>query len=116
VWNSRDSSSGIVEENAEICQKYCLHFNGFSDGIEETPEIYKQFFSDGKYEYQAFQNNLEYDLDNFIGRNLSTSYTLKITDENYMKFIDELKKLFTKYSKNNKLVVPHITRSYIGNV
>lgn len=116
VWNSRDFSSEIVQENAEICKKTCPLFKGFSGGIEETPEIYKQFFKDGKYEYQVFQNHLEFKLNNFIGRNLSASFAPKITDKNYNKFIDELKELFTKYSKNNKLVVPHITRSYIGNV
>lgn len=116
VWNSRDFSSEIVQENAEICKRICPLFKGFSGGIEETPEIYKQFFRDGKYDYQVFENDLEFDLDGFIGRNLSASFAPKPEDENYKKFIEEITKLFVKYSNHDKIVVPHITRSYIGNV
>lgn len=43
VWNSRDLTSSIMKENAEICQKTCPTFKGFSDGIEETPEVFNTF-------------------------------------------------------------------------
>lgn len=116
VWNSRDLSSEVVQKNAEICKSICPLFQGFSGGIEENPEIYKQFFRDGKYEYQNFQHDLELDLNGFIGRNLSASYAPKAADENYRKFVDELTKLFVKYSQNDKIIVPNIARSYIGKV
>ena len=36
VWNSRDVTSPLIKENAEICQKTCPTFKGFSGGIDET--------------------------------------------------------------------------------
>lgn len=116
VWNSRDSSSQMILENVEICKNLCPSFNDFSGGIEETPEEFEQFFRDGKYEYRTFQNDLEYNLDDFLGRNLSASYAPKSTDSNYKEFIKELTELFMKHSKDNKIILPNVTRSYIGKV
>lgn len=116
VWNSRDSSSQMILENAEICKNLCPSFNDFSGGIKETSDEFEQFFRDGKYEYRTFQNDLEYNLDDFLGRNLSASYAPKSTDSNYKEFIKELTELFTKHSKDNKIILPNVTRSYIGKV
>ena len=43
VWNSRDVTSPIIKENADICEKTCPNFKGFSGGIEETPEMFNSF-------------------------------------------------------------------------
>ncbi|MEK4508400.1 SAM-dependent methyltransferase [Paenibacillus anaericanus] len=116
VWNSKVSSSDLVLENAEICRKHCSAFVGFSGGIEETPEMFQHFFRNGTYEYKEFENHLEYDLNSFIGRNLSSSYAPKETDDSYSHFIQSLSELYYKYSKNNVLIMPNLTRSYIGQV
>ncbi|WP_019419813.1 class I SAM-dependent methyltransferase [Paenibacillus sp. OSY-SE] len=116
VWNSRDSSSLLVNENAEVCKQLCSGFKGFSGGIDETPDIYKDFFKDGKYEYEVFRHDLEFNLEGFVGRNLSASYAPKPTDANYNPFIEAVTELFIKYSSDNMIVIPNITRSYIGNV
>jgi len=116
VWNSRDSASELVIENAAICKKYCPSFKGFSGGIDETPEMYGQFFRNGSYEFKVFEYHLEFDLDHFIGRNLSASYAPKQTDEQYTAFVQALSELHAAYSKNGALIMPNLTRSYVGNV
>lgn len=77
VWNSRDGTSPIIKEKADICQKTCPNFKGFSGGIEETPEMFNSFFKDGKYEFKEYQNDLLFDYEGFLGRNLSASYAPK---------------------------------------
>lgn len=116
VWNSRDALSPVVRENAKLVRLLCPEFKGFSGGIDETPDIYQQFFKNGKYDYKVFRHDLEYTVDAFIGRNLSASYAPKPTDSNYYKFIEAIIELFKKYSRDNIIVVPNITRSYIGKV
>jgi len=116
VWNSRDGSSDINKESAEVCQKYCPNFKGFSGGIEETPVVYQQFFKDGKYDFKNFSNDLQFDFNGFLGRYLSASYSPKKTDKEYNPFIAALSNLFEKYSKNGKVVIPNNTRSYLGKV
>ncbi|WP_026566544.1 class I SAM-dependent methyltransferase [Bacillus sp. UNC41MFS5] len=116
VWNSRDGLSDINKESAEVCQKYCPNFKGFSGGMEETPIAFQQFFKDGKYDLKYFRNDLQFNLNGFLGRYLSASYSLKKTDEEYYPFITTLSNLFEKYSNNGQIVIPNITRSYLGKV
>ena len=116
VWNSRDLTSPFIKENAEICQKTCPNFKGFSGGMEETPEVFNSFFKNGKYEFEKHQNDLIFDYEGFLGRNLSASYAPKKNDEEYKRFVFLLSELFEKYSENGKVVLQNITRSYLGNV
>ncbi|MEK4027052.1 class I SAM-dependent methyltransferase [Pseudobacillus sp. FSL P4-0506] len=116
VWNSRDLTNPIIKENAEICQKTCSNFKGFSGGIEETPEVFNRFFKDGKYEFKKYQNDVFFDYEGFVGRNLSASYAPKKNDEEYKRFVFLLSELFEKYSKNGKIVLQNITQSYLGGV
>ena len=116
VWNSRVTNSELVTENGKICEKICLNFKGFSGGQEENPESFSSFFKDGICEYKILENNLSFDMDSFIGRNLSASYAPKEGDSNYEQFVNELSNLFAKYSVNGKLIMPNITRSYAGYV
>ncbi|HFK1456349.1 TPA: class I SAM-dependent methyltransferase [Bacillus cereus] len=116
VWNSRDVTSPIIKENAEIFQKTCPTFKGFSGGIDETPEVFNSFFKDGEYEFKEYQNDLLFNYESFLGRNLSASYAPKENDEEYKNFVSLLSELFEKYSKNGKIILPNLTRSYMGNV
>ena len=78
VWNSRDATSELVSENDAINKKYCPNFKGPADGTRgaETDDYYSDFFTD-EYETKTFRNDLSFDEEGLIGRNLSASYALK---------------------------------------
>jgi ubiquinone/menaquinone biosynthesis C-methylase UbiE len=117
VWNTRDSSSDLVIENDKINKQYCPGYNGFSGGTGgDDPENYADFFKGGKCEYQTFENNISFEKDGFIGRNLSASYAPKEGTEAYHAYIDGLERLFCKYSINGRLCLPNSAKSYIGKV
>ena len=116
VWNSRVADSKIVMENAEICQRLCPAFKGFSGGEKNDTGAFMSFFRDGIFENINFENNMEYNPDNFIGRNLSASYAPKPGEDNFNLFVSELTELYEKYEKDGKVVLPNITRCYIGRV
>jgi SAM-dependent methyltransferase len=116
VWNSRDFTSPLIKENAEIFKKYCPNFYGFSGGIGEGGEIFNQFFRDGQFEYTKIPNDLVMDFEGFLGRNLSASYSLKESDKEFEFFVEAITNLFEKYSHNGKIVMPNYTRSYLGKV
>ena len=78
--------------------------------------MFNSFFKDGKYEFKEYQNDLLLDYDGFLGRNLSASYAPKKNDKEYKHFVLLLSELFDKYSKNGKIILPNLTRSYLGNV
>lgn len=115
VWNDRDKSSGINAENLEINRKYCNGFKGSSNGMDFRKENFTDFF-DGNFEIKTFENNVKYDSDTFMLRNLSSSFALKPEDEKYPEYIDQLQRLFGKYSSNGLAYLPYITRCYIGRV
>lgn len=116
VWNSRVTNSELVMENGKVCQSLCLNFSGFSGGQEEKPESFSLFFRSGICDYRMFENHLIFDMDGFIGRNLSASYAPREGDANYQEFVGELSALFVKYSVNGTVELPNITRSYVGEM
>ena len=61
-------------------------------------------------------NPLENDKEKFIGSNLSKSYSLKKNDENYENYIEAFGKVFDKYSKNGKVIIPNKTYGYLGKI
>lgn len=117
IWNSRDSKSELIIENDSINRKYCSNFKGFSGGMRGATQEddFSDFFS-GEYTVKTFQNPLTYSKKNFVGRNLSASYALKENDVNYTSYVNELEKLFDKYSKDGVLTMPNFTMCYFGTV
>ncbi|WHZ00837.1 class I SAM-dependent methyltransferase [Neobacillus sp. YX16] len=116
VWNSRDFTSPLIKENAEIFKKYCPNFYGFSGGIGEGEELFNQFFRHDEFEFKKFPNDLVMDFEGFLGRNLSASYSLKESDKEFEFFVEAITNLFEKYSHNGKIFMPNYTRSYLGKV
>lgn len=116
IWNSRDLTHPLIQENEKLCAHYCPNFKGYSQGIEETPEIYSQFFKNGEYEIKVFKNDQLYNLQQYIGRNLSSSFAPKDGDVTYRLFIEALTQQFHQYAIDGMLVFPLLTKCYIGKV
>ena len=106
-----------MRENDFVIRKYCPNFKGYSNGTRgpENDDDLNDFFA-GHYEIETFRNDLFFDEQGFIGRNLSGSYALKTGDEEFHAYVDELTALFYKYSNNGALVMPNLTRSFVGRV
>lgn len=115
IWNMRDMSASFNKECYDVFAKYCPRFKGFSGGIKEHDDKIKYFFHD-LYQCVRFDNPLLYDKNRFISRSLSGSYSLKQGDADYEKYLEELTKLFDKYSVNHMLEIQNQTVAYIGSV
>ena len=118
VWNSRVYDDDLVMDCDNIHNKYCPNFKGFEGGMRGAEEegAYDSFFS-GDYDKKVYHNDQPpCDLNGFIGRNLSASYALKEDDDNYPAYVDELITCFNKHAVDGKLVMPQVTKSYIGYV
>ncbi|MEH7350054.1 class I SAM-dependent methyltransferase [Gottfriedia acidiceleris] len=116
VWNSKDLLSPLMIELQEICKETCSKFKGFSGGIEDTPDVYNQFFKNGIYETMVYRNDLEMDLEGFLGRNLSSSFSPLREEKEFEPYRTALTNLFYKYGLNGKIIYPYITKSYLGYV
>lgn len=116
VWNSKDLTSPLMIELQEICIETCPKFKGFSGGIEDMPDVYNQFFKNGIYETTVYRTDLEMDLEGFLGRNLSSSFSPLRREKEFESYHAALTNLFIKYSLNGKIIYPYITKSYLGFV
>ena len=115
VWNDRDVSDKLIQDNFAINRLYCPNFKGASNGISFEKESFENFFA-GEFQILAYRITLEYDRDTFIARNLSSSYAPKPSDPQYIHYTNALNELFDKNCKKGLIHYPYITRCYIGKV
>ena len=115
IWNTRDMSSESVKELSNLTGKNCPKFVGFNGGRRVNEEMINKFFN-GKYGYFEFDNPLEYDRKKFIERCLSSSYSPKEGDENYLPYVADCKNFFDKFQKDGIYKMPNISALYIGKL
>jgi SAM-dependent methyltransferase len=117
VYNARDSESGLVTETDAVIRRYCPDYMAASGGMRGGGAgEYADFFKDAACDFKVFRNDVVYDEDGFIGRNLSGSYAPKKDSENYQPYVSALKQLFAQFSRNGTLLMPYLTRSLVGEV
>ena len=116
IFNNIDNEHEVAKKDYEIREKYCVDRKGLGRGF--TKNAVNNFFLNNDFEYQTFRNDLIFDKESFIGRNLSTSYAPKEeTDpEKYHGLVRELSEFFDEYSSNGVLLFPHFSMSFIGRV
>lgn len=116
IWNDRNQNDPIIKENAKINAAFCAKFKGFSNGINlEDPQQFNEFFT-GFYQVLNFEYTVEYDLETFIGRNMSSSFAPHKDDPNNHSYAAALTKLFFAYEENGLIKYPYTVRCYIGTV
>jgi len=111
IWNESQMTDEINQGRKAIFEKYSPRFIGFSGGHKDSPGVKEKFF-DGQIAEMHFPNPISYDRNRFIGRALSSSYSLTESDENYEAHIAELGKLFDRFSVDGVITVPQETVLY----
>jgi ubiquinone/menaquinone biosynthesis C-methylase UbiE len=117
IWNCRDGDSAIVQENDNISKKYCPAFSGQYDGMRGARHgrDFEDFF-EGEYKTEHFENNITFDSARFLGLHQSASYAPNPNENLYDSYMDELQNFFDRNSKDGILVMPNITKCYVGGV
>lgn len=119
VWNIRDENDPLIKENYEINKAFCNKFSslgektGFSKkNHAEHDEFFATLGINAKH--ITLKNNINYDLDTFIGRNLSSSYApAGAAAKEYVKALSDL---FSEYESNGKVAYPYITDCFYGKL
>lgn len=117
LWNTIENGSELVSQINDISSRYCEDFRtrkGLNTPLNKSSEVLRNFFTE--FDTMIFRNDLQYDMQGFIGNRLSRSYSPKESDENYEPYLKELKMLFDKHSADGKITVPNVTECYIGSV
>lgn len=115
IWNDvgADRRNAFCDKMDKVRYKYCPNFKGTSGGFKKELDNLNLFFN-STIEIKIFSNDLKFDCDSFIGRMLSSSYSLKKEDKSYIAFVKELEKLFFQFENNGNVTLPNDTKVYIG--
>ncbi len=119
IWNTADYSKDIIKERNSIADTYCKEFsqkNKSTTPLKGNSEDIKLFFSEGEYETFLLRNDLTYDMDEFLGYELSRSYAPKEEDRSYQPYLRALKEFFTAHQQEGKILIPNVTECYVGTV
>ena len=118
VWNNRDDSNEFVIKDYDIRKKYAVGDKKGLSSLGSPPLDLSDFFADGFYDYKTFRNDLILNREDYIGMNLTRSYSPKKEQESeeYHGFVKEMNELFDEYNINGILNYPHFTEIYVGRV
>lgn len=116
IWNAKDTQSKFIKENDDLCRRLCSQFAENLREDTSRDKLNNDFFKGNSCEYRFFKNNKSMSLQDYIGVSLSSSYAPNEEDRNYYEFIDKLKEIFNKYSKNEIVDYPYITDCYVGEI
>ena len=112
TWNITDSESKVIQDLSYLNKLYLGSCYNTRD--KEDLKYYLKFFKE--YILNYFDNDLELNIDQFIGRCLSRSYSPSENDDIYDEYIDGLNSIFYDNSKEGKIIIKNKTRSMIGMV
>ena len=111
MWNFLDYKKELEGKIIDTQKKFTNNLFNASEEKKRDEEI-SQFFGENHYKLKIYENNYQENYENFIGNQLSMSYSLKESDEKYKEYVSEFKKLFDEYSKNNNITIHNNTYCY----
>ncbi len=117
VFNERNLDGCEISRVRDgICQRYCgtCHSGhvGKRTNEEGTAFLKNEYFS----EMMSFaaENNFEVDEQTFIGDTLSRSYAIGEDNEDFGRFVGELRNAFARYESGGFVTIKYTTACYLG--
>lgn len=121
LWNMLDMNSDIARDQEYVQYKYTQRTFKYTDVDkvvikDKRDEMVEEFFKYGSFELSIIENDLINTEEQFVGVNLTKSYSLRENDGNYNNYVEEFKNIFKKYSKDGLVTIPNNTYCYLGNI
>jgi ubiquinone/menaquinone biosynthesis C-methylase UbiE len=113
IWNERQlDSNNFLREYEQFLVKFGTDYTQVRhDSISN--DILEAFFQ-SKFQKAVFQNSQILDFEGLRGRIMSSSYMPTEENSRFEQMITELKNLFIKYEKNEKIEILYDTNIYYG--
>ena len=114
IWNNRINDTIFLEEYDKLLYKYGTDYSVVNHQ-NLTDDDLKNFFN-GKFRKQVFPNHQDFDLEGFLGRVFSSSYTPQKDHPNYNVFLKRLTGIYDKYNDNGIVKFNYQTEVYSGQL
>lgn len=112
VWN-RKCDCPMETDRKKIVEKYRSIQDSFNCSWDEREVGIASFF-DHDFVKLEFDNDIEEDFQEFIGRTLSASHAINTSDCRMEEYLNDWKQFFEKYQVNNKITTKNQTIAFIG--
>ena len=117
VFNERNLAECEISRVRDgICMRYCGAYHTGHVGKRSNKEgaafLKNEYFSEMKL--FTMENNVEEDEQTFIGDTLSRSYAIGEDNENYARFVGELKDAFAKHESGGAVTIKYTAACYLG--
>lgn len=105
----------FTQKQHAVCQRYCKGFSSLAHGYEKTKRKMDSFFAGG-YREESFPHPLEYSVEKFVQRSLSSSYAPLKGSTEYESFVRETTALAEEAAVDGKLCVANHTVLFWGKM
>ncbi|OED43115.1 hypothetical protein AB833_04465 [Chromatiales bacterium (ex Bugula neritina AB1)] len=112
IWNNRNTSSPFQEDYDQILTRHAPDYAKSSHRNISDKEIADFFFPQICREF-SFTYSQKFDLQGFLGRMNSASYTPKPDTKEHLELRKSAKRLYNKYEKNNMIEFSYVTKLYL---
>jgi len=110
VYNRKKRDSLINRKQADLVKIYYPSHNDIINHWNLREDPVKNFF-DNNYEFVTFENDIINNIEEFVGRILSASFS-----KNDEQFISKVKDIFNEHAREGVVKIPNDTIAYIGNI
>ena len=114
VYNSRKTSSKFAQNMILFLRTMCPKFSSYTGGLNFAESWRDILFERCIVEY--IDRPQFFDKEEWVNRNLSSSYTLRPGDTGYEKMIRGFRELFDEYNKDGIIELENNTVLYIGTL
>jgi ubiquinone/menaquinone biosynthesis C-methylase UbiE len=115
IWNERRLvSNDFLRDYEEVLLKYGTDYQEVRHENVE-PEI-TSFFEPNDFQFASFDNNQQLDLDGFLGRAFSSSYTPQPGKPGYDQMVGDLNKVFRTHQVHDKITIEYDTKLFYGHL
>lgn len=97
IWNEAQLSDEIQQGRQEVLKKYAYGAVNNPMGSKKNPGAKEEFF-DGKMAMKRFPNPIVYEKERFVGRALSSSYSLTRSHKKFEEYLADLEALFDQFA------------------
>ncbi len=115
IWNQRNLDFPFQKEYDQMLREYATDYNTVNH-MSLTIEDFVDFYNPGEISTFEFVNTQYFELDGFLGRMQSSSYTPKTGTKEYEALIKAAENLFNKFENKGSIRFEYETFLYLGKL
>jgi len=115
LWNERSTdSTPFLRDYEQLLLTYGTDYKEVRP--ERTTSVIQEFFDPAPFEERGFPMRQEFDYIGLEGRLLSSSYAPDPNDRNHAAMLGELRRIFDKHQRLDRVRFEYTTRIYFGQM